>query len=132
MRRSKTSKKPISPAQERVIEQLIGGASITSSAESTGVSRQTVHRWFRDDFEFQAQLNSARLNLRIESEDRLFALAAQAIGTVEDALRNGDATAGLSILKGLGLLTGRPQAIGSESPSALRSQAETREFLELI
>lgn len=132
MRRSKTSNKPISPVQESVIERLVGGESITSSAESTGVSRQTVHRWLSDDFEFQAQLNSARHNLRIESEDRLFALAAQAIGAVEDALRNGDANTGLSILKGLGLLTGKQRDPDSESSSALRSQAATRELLELI
>ena len=132
MRRNKTSNTAISAAQERVIEGLVGGGSITSAAGVGGVSRQTVHRWLRDDFEFQAQLNASRADLRVEAEDRLFALAGEAIGAVESALQQGDANVGLSILKGLGLLVGKQPASASESASALRSQAATRELFELI
>jgi len=120
------------PSKERVIEGLVGGKSITAAAKAGKVSRQTVHRWLRDDFEFQAELNSARADLRVETENRLFALAIEAIGAVENAIQQGDASVGLSILKGLGLLPGKPRDEGSESPSALRSQAATRELLELI
>ncbi len=132
MRQNKTSKKVISPSKERVIEGLVGGLSITTAADANGVSRQNVHRWLREDYEFQAQLNATRTDLRNETEARLFALAAEAIGALENALQRGDASVGLSVLKGLGLLAGKQHVLGCESASTLRSQVATRELLELI
>jgi transposase-like protein len=132
MGRNATSKNGISPAQERVIEGLVGGVSITSAAKAGKVSRQTVHRWLRDDFQFQAELNASRADLRVETENRMFALAAEAIASVETAVQQGDASVALAILKGLGLLPGKQRGPDSESASALRSQAATRELLELI
>jgi transposase-like protein len=132
MSQNKTPRKAISPSKERVIEGLVGGLSITAAAEANGVSRQTVHRWIREDYEFLAQFNATRTDLRNETEARLFALASEAIGAVENAIQQGDANVGLSILKGLGLLPGKQRGSGSESPSALRSQAATRKLLESI
>lgn len=132
MRQKATFQKKTTAAQQRVIEGLVGGASITLAAKAGRVSRQTVHRWLRDDFEFQANLNAARTNLRSEIDSRLVGLATGAIDAVENALQKSDVSAALGVLKGLGLFGGRQQPPSSESASALRSQAATRELLESI
>ncbi len=45
------------PTQERVVAALITGSTVTRAAELAGVDRTTVHRWLRDDWDFQAPLN---------------------------------------------------------------------------
>jgi transposase-like protein len=122
----------VTPAQEHAIQALISGETITSAAKAANVSRQTVHRWLRQDFKFQAKLNAARADLRQESEDRLFGLAAEAIRVVDLALQEGDATVGLSIRRGLGLLDGKPQELDSQSMAAIRSKAANRKLMESI
>ena len=42
------------------VEQLAVGATVVSAAEAAGISRETVHRWNREDWAFQAAVNRAR------------------------------------------------------------------------
>jgi hypothetical protein len=122
----------LSPGQERTVEALVAGSTITAAAEAAGVTRQTIHRWLRESFAFQACLNAARRDLREEVENRLEALATEAIEVVAQAIREGDARVGLAVLRGLGLLDGKHREIGAESSARLESQARNREILDSL
>jgi hypothetical protein len=52
--------------QRQVLEAPLTGASITGAAETTGIDRTTIHRWLKEDLEFQAALNTARREMRRE------------------------------------------------------------------
>ena len=89
------------------------------AAEVGGVSRETVHRWNREDWTFQAAVNRSRRDLQEAVERRLLAGAEKAMSNVADAVDEGDLSASLSVLKGLGVLAGVAQRLGSDDPDVL-------------
>src|SRR5262249_27984380 len=103
---------------------LLAGKSPSEAAEAAGVSRVTLWRWQKDDFDFAAALNRGRLDLREAMQSRLSAIADKAAATVESAVAGGDVKSSLAILRGLGLLSGVADAIPSDDPRDLRSAAE--------
>jgi hypothetical protein len=120
----------LEPAQILALEALLSGQTVTEAAEAAGVNRTTVHRWLRDHFHFQAELNAARLALRQASFVRLDALAERALEVLQQSLSTGnDARIAIEILKGAGLLGGDRQ-IGATNAEILeretRSDMETR------
>ena len=44
----------LSPTQLIALECLLAGQSMIDSAAAAGVDRSTLHRWLRNDFNFQA------------------------------------------------------------------------------
>jgi transposase-like protein len=137
MRRNRTlsttppaSTSALEPNQTVVFEALLAGKSVTEAAERADVNRTTVHRWLREDFSFQAQLNGARLVLRDAALTRMDALAEQALEVLRESLTTGsDARVAIEILKGAGLLGG-DRRIGSTNAEILegenRSETETK------
>ncbi len=109
----------LSPKQFVVLQGLVSGATVTKAADAGGVDRTTVHRWLREDCTFQAAHNAARRDLGREVDARLPHLAEAALGTVEEAVQNGDVRAALVVLKGLGALPGSAPAVGAENPGEL-------------
>ncbi len=107
------------PAQERVIAELLRGQTITQASAAGEVARETVHRWMREDFTFQAAYNAGRRELRDAMQARLVRMAQRATEVVEKAIEDGDAKAAMDVLKGMGLLTGKPESIGSGNPDEL-------------
>ena len=75
MPQNATPQAELSPQQVRTIEQLAIGVTVVRAAEVAGVSRETVHRWSREDWTFQAALNRARSELQEAVERRLLAVA---------------------------------------------------------
>jgi transposase-like protein len=53
----------LSGAQEKAIEALLAGKSVTEAAIAAGVDRTTVHRWLKD-VRFEVALGRARRELR--------------------------------------------------------------------
>ncbi len=88
------------------------------------MNRATVHRWLKDDFVFQAVVNQGRRELRDALETRLMKLASEAVSCVEQAIIDGDGKTALTLLKGLGLLRGKPISIPSGDPDELQDQHE--------
>jgi len=113
----------LSPQQLLAVEHLAIGATVTRAAEAAGVSRETVHRWTRDDFTFQAALNRARRELQDAIERRLLAVAEKAMANVADAVEDGNLNVSVTLLKGLGVLSGTPTRPGSDDPQDLAEQA---------
>jgi hypothetical protein len=111
-------------AQLAALEGLLQGKTVTAAAEGAGVARETVHRWKRQDWAFQAALNRGQRELHEAVHARLLAVAVAASGNVASAIEHGDLRASIVLLKGLGSLAGTPPATGSEDPETLRGEAQ--------
>ncbi len=103
MSRNATDKK-LSPKQEKVMDALVSGESISQAAGIGKVDRGTVHRWLKDDFVFQAEYNRRRLRLKEEMQMRLVRLADNATSVVEKAVDEGDTKTAIVVLAKLGIL----------------------------
>jgi len=90
-----TTPEKLTAQQERVLERLLTGETVTAAAEAVGVDRSTVHRWLREDLKFQAAYNRQRRELQEAYAARMLSLADHAIATVEHAITNGDLRASL-------------------------------------
>lgn len=97
----------LTQAQERALQSLLEGATVTAAAKAARVNRTTVHRWQRDET-FNSELQKRRLELQSVVRDRLSAMATKAANALESALDNGNAKAAIVLLKGLGFLTDEP------------------------
>ena len=112
--------------QTKALGALLAGGTVTRAAERAAVDRTTVHRWLREDWDFQAALNRGRSELQSAVEARLLLVAEQAAETVAHAVQGGDLRAAIAVLKGLGLLAGYPPEIGDDDPDRLREEADLR------
>ena len=125
--------KALSPSQLVVLDSLVSGNTVTAAAKAGTVDRSTVHRWFRNDFLFQAAFNAARHDIIREVESRLLSVATAATETINSAVKGGDIQAALSVLKGLGIFGSRlplgledPREIEESEKAAADSRASTR------
>ncbi len=118
----KTGQEQMSTAQLQVLQDLLTGASVTAAAKSGQVSRETVHRWLREDFTFRAVYNKGRREILEEIQDTLLATARQAADTVAKAVADGDVKAALAVLKGVGGLPGKAPHIGPGDPARLEQE----------
>jgi hypothetical protein len=118
----------LSPSQEKAIAALLMGKPVTDAASAAGVDRTTVHRWLREDIGFQVAFNRSRRELREAMINKLMALAEKATDAVERSITEGDGKTALSLLKGLGLLSGEPPKIGSDDPQDLADDAAHKEL----
>jgi hypothetical protein len=114
----------VKPLQLAVLDQLMAGRSISEAARSADVARSTVHRWLKEDFAFQAELNRLRHELRESVEGALLAAAVRAAQTVVQAVEDGDVSVSIKLLKGVGALSGHPNSIGSDDPDVVRQEDE--------
>lgn len=114
----------LAPQQMLAIEALLTGETITSTAESVGVDRTTVHRWLKEDFEFQATLNAHRREMWEGIQAGLWIAAAKAVEAVTEAIEAGDGRMALQVLKGVGALSGQSPPCASDDPDILRQEAE--------
>jgi transposase-like protein len=113
----------LSPAQDLAADALVAGASVTDAAEIASVDRSTVHRWLRQPA-FQATVNARRADLRQAQAARLEALAERAIDRLARAIdEDENLDAATTLLKGLGLLSGRTHPLGSTDPDVLAAEA---------
>ena len=72
-------------------------------AEVIGVNRSTVNQWKNHNPVFQAELNRRRKDIWEMATDEMRSLLSDALKTVKEAVRQGDAKTALEILKMAGL-----------------------------
>ncbi|HEY2775929.1 MAG TPA: hypothetical protein VGK20_17945 [Candidatus Binatia bacterium] len=115
----------LSQQKTTALEAIVMGSTVTDAARAAGVSRETVHRWLRDDYEFQAERNAAVRELRTAASARMERAAAAAAEVVLKAVENGNVAVALKVLEGFGRLAGQaPAAVGPSSARELCAQDE--------
>lgn len=72
--------------RERAIVALLTEKTIGDAADRCGVNEKTLRRWLSDDSEFKAAYGDARRATFTAGIDRVQALTAKAVGTLEDLL----------------------------------------------
>lgn len=117
----------LAPEQLIALERLLAGETVTAAAKQAGVSRETVHRWLRKDFGFQAAYNQGRRELTQAIDARLLAVGHRAAENVARAVDEGDLKASLAVLRGLGTLAGKEPVSGPEDAEVLREEVEIAE-----
>jgi len=97
--------RPALTAQQiAAIGQLAQGQSISAAARIAGVHRGTVHRWINEDQDFRAAYEHVRAQMLDATYSRLLTLADKAITTIGKAIKRGDVTVSMNLVKALGLL----------------------------
>ena len=86
MPRNATHSEDLTPQQQRALEALLAGQTVTAAANTAGVDRSTVHRWQKDDLVFRAAFNRGRRELLASVHTRLLALTERAVACVEREL----------------------------------------------
>ena len=113
--------------QERALDHLLAGETITAAAQAVNTGRSTLHRWLREDPQFQATYNQRRRELQEAHQTRLASIATKALQTVQQAVENGDVATSMKLLLGLGLLPGEAPRIGPEDPRDVEKHLRSRE-----
>ncbi|MBM4071154.1 MAG: hypothetical protein FJ271_19795 [Planctomycetes bacterium] len=123
----------LSPQQLTALAALLAGKSVTDAASESVVDRTTVHRWLREDFDFIAAYNGGRQEIKDAAHGRLLGLASAALDVLERALSGGatktEASLALTLLRGLGFLSGEQPTFGSADPDTLREIAAHNKLL---
>jgi post-segregation antitoxin (ccd killing protein) len=114
----------LSAQQERAVELILGGMTVTAVAASIGVSRETVHRWQRENFPFIAAVNRAKRELSEAASVRLLAAWNKAAENVAKAVEDGDLKASFLVLRGFAGPFGIAHPIGSDDPDKLGADWE--------
>jgi hypothetical protein len=76
----------LSPQQERAVDLLASGKTVTDVAKVIEITRQTVSTWLNHHPGFQAALNNRRQELWAATTDRLRGLLPKALDVLEQAL----------------------------------------------
>src|SRR5882724_3839631 len=78
----------LSPVQAQVIEALAQRQTVSAAAEKAGVHRTTIHHWIRNQPQFKAAVQTAQSEYAAEVNDSIHELAAHALLTLHDLLRD--------------------------------------------
>jgi len=77
----------LTPTQERALECLLDGCSVSRAAKLAGVSRQTLHRWISDNVDFQTVYKTWHREIQKSVKDRLTAIGDAAMDNLAAAIR---------------------------------------------
>ncbi len=109
----------LTPEQLNAIDLLIFGKTDKEVAETIGVGRNTISKWYKNAF-FIAELNSRREKLWTESKNRLKSLVHEAVNVLSNGLYSSDekiaVTSAVHILKSVGLYGEVKDGFGPTTP----------------
>jgi hypothetical protein len=104
--------------QLNALRHLVAGLSLTDTASATGIGRRTLYRWLHEDPVFAATLNLWKREQLESARTQMLGMLAPALKTVGSAVQQGDVSASLHVIRGLGVLT--PQKPGTTDPDQLK------------
>jgi hypothetical protein len=116
----------LSPREVRIANELLLGISDTEIAARERLHRSTIWR-IKNQPTVQAFLNQAKRAYADGVAMRLLQLARRCVEIIETDVANGNLSAALAVVRGLGLLPGTPLAIGPGDPEEILAQEEIRE-----
>ena len=124
----------LTPEQLNAIDLLIFGKTDKEVAETIGVGRNTISKWYKNAF-FIAELNARREELWVESKLRLKGVVHDAVDVLTNGLRSSDQkiaiTAAVHILKTVGLYGELNQRFGPTTPERLVWDQATKKKHEI-
>ena len=82
------NEKLLRPIQERAIDFLLSGASVTETAKNLKISRQTVSEWINRCAAFREIYGERRLHNREAITNRLLSLGRKAVAVMDRELDN--------------------------------------------
>jgi len=126
--------KALNPKQIQTAQLLAGGATITATAEQLEITRTTIHDWLKNDFTFQAHLNSLKREVIEAGRLSLQSSVALAVDTINSIMTSSEndlarLKAAHDILDRAGI--NKPQSIGSDDAEKLKKQYDLEKYLEL-
>lgn len=84
------TRRQLSVKQERAIDLLAVGKTVTEVADEVGVTRQTVSEWRNQEPQFVAALNQRRSEMWEGGRERLRSLLDRAVMVLEEDLKGED------------------------------------------
>jgi hypothetical protein len=114
----------LTPPQRTAIVKLTSGSTHVEAATAAGVSRMTLYRWLKHDPAFQCAFNAWQKDVVTTAQGQLLAATRDALSTVLNAIRQGDARLAWKLLESQGITT-TPKA----GPTDV-AELERREVLE--
>ncbi len=117
----------LTPQQLQAVGLLLSGLTVTAVAKNVHVSRETVHRWRRDDCAFIAAINQGKQELHEAAQSRLQSVWWKAADNLATAVEAGNVPASLVVLRGLGELSGSSPLIGTTDPQRLSDEKSRHE-----
>jgi hypothetical protein len=119
--------KPLSVTQLNAIDALILGKTDQETADTVGVSRETVWGWRHEHPVFMACLHERRAEVWRAPQERLRSLLAQAVENLAGLVETGDYDASLEVLKIVGMYRGLNNTPGETDPEQIiKQQAEAQ------
>jgi hypothetical protein len=95
----------LTSAQRTAIMKLTSGCTRVDAAAAAGVTRLTLYRWLKHDPAFQCAYNAWQKDLITTAQGQLLAATRDAMATVLNAIRKGDAGLAWKLLESQGLTT---------------------------
>ena len=124
----------VKPEQDLALMVLLRGGTDEEAAAAAGVARQTVNGWVNSDPAFVAELNRRRQLVWGAYQDRLRALAVEALDVLGDQLRGADPAAARQVALALYKAAGDMTPTGAADPERIRLQwaSEAPAYLDWI
>lgn len=135
---SRSSPPRLTPEQLNAIDLLIFGKTDKEVAETLGIGRNTISKWYKNAF-FIAELNTRREEIWKEEKLRLKSLVHDAVDVLSNGLRSSDEktaiTSAVHILKTVGLYGEVKDSFGPTTPEKVvwdqRSKKELQIYMAL-
>jgi hypothetical protein len=119
--------KPLSVTQLNAIDALILGKTDQETADTVGVSRETVWGWRHEHPVFMACLQERRAEIWRVPQERLRSLMAKPVENVAGLVETGNYEASIALLKITGMYGGVVNALSETDPEKIiRTMAEAR------
>jgi len=117
--------KPLSSAQLAGVELLLVGKTDQETADTVGVTRETVWSWRREHPIFMSTLERRRAEVWGSAGERLRSLMQKAIDNIATLVESGDFDASIALLKITGMYGGVVNVLSETDPEKIiRKQAE--------
>lgn len=124
----------LTPEQLNAIDLLIFGKTDKEVAETIGVGRNTISKWYKNAF-FTAELNAKREELWKDSKNRLKSLVHEAVNVLSNGLQSSDekvaVTSAVHILKTVGLYGEVKDSFGPTTPERFVWDQRAEKELEI-
>lgn len=123
----------LKPIQLTAALLLATGATITAAAEKAATTRQTIHQWLNNDYEFMAYINLLKKENTEAARAAIQSAAVLAVETISSIMQNSDNdTVRLSAAKEVLAMAGLTKdtaallnrGIGATTATALKAEVE--------